>query len=57
VDQYPLCTGADTGGWVQRSVDVTAYAGQTVVLRFTARTKAENYSSLYIDTVSVQGTP
>jgi hypothetical protein len=57
VDQYPLCTGADTGCWVQRSVDVTAYAGQTVVLRFTARTKADNYSSLYIDTVSVQVTP
>ena len=57
VDPYPLCAGADTGGWVQRSVDVTAYAGQTVALRFTSHTKTDNYSSLYIDTVSVQGAP
>jgi hypothetical protein len=57
VDPYPLCSTADTGGWVRRSVDLTAYAGQTVTLRFVSETAGANYSSLYIDTVSVRGTP
>ena len=57
VDQYPLCTSADTGGWVRRSVDLTAYAGQTVPLRFASQTEMDNYSSLYIDTVFVQTIP
>jgi hypothetical protein len=57
VDEYPLCADADTGGWVRRSVDLTAYAGRTVQLRFASQTEAGNYSSLYIDTVSVQETP
>ena len=57
VDQYPLCATADTGGWMRQSVDLTAYAGQTVQLCFASQTEMDNYSSLYIDTVSVRGAP
>lgn len=57
VDGYQLCTATDTGGWRQRTVDLTAYAGQTVQLRFASQTTAANFGSLYIDAVSVHGTP
>lgn len=57
VDGYQLCTATGTGGWVQRSVDLTAYAGQTVQLRFASQTTAENYGNLFIDAVSVHGAP
>jgi hypothetical protein len=57
VDGYALCTATDTGGWVRRTVDLAPYAGETVRLRFASQTSATNYGSLYIDAVSVRGTP
>ncbi len=30
VDEYDLCDSADTGTWVRRSVNLSAYAGQSV---------------------------
>ncbi|MGC9349406.1 MAG: hypothetical protein ACP5JG_14805 [Anaerolineae bacterium] len=54
VDDYLLCGENDTGGWEKRTVDLAAYAGQTVTLRFLSQTTAENFSSLYIDAVSVR---
>ena len=56
VDQYGLCAAADTGGWAKRTVDLSAYAGQTVRLRFLSQT-AEDFSNLYIDAVSVHSAP
>jgi hypothetical protein len=56
VDTYWLCDVNDTGGWVDRTVDLTAYAGQTATLRFVSQT-TDDYSSLYIDAVSIHPLP
>ncbi len=39
--------------YVQRTVDLSAYAGQTVRLRFTASENAEKQTSFVIDDVAV----
>jgi hypothetical protein len=57
VDYYLLCSDTDTGGWVKRTVDLNAFAGQTVVLWVFSRTEVDNYSSLYIDAVSIHASP
>jgi hypothetical protein len=49
---YNLCYSTATGGWVQGSVSLTAYAGQTVALKFRATTDSSFVSSFYIDDVS-----
>lgn len=56
VDTYWLCDATDTGGWVERTVDLAAYAGQIATLRFVTET-TDNYSSLYIDAVSIHPLP
>jgi hypothetical protein len=57
VDQYLLCSSTDTGGWVKRTINLSAYSGQTVKLRIYSQTGVTNYSSLYIDAVSIQRSP
>ena len=52
-----LCAGTDTGGWVRRTVDLSAYAGQTVTFRMVSQTDVSNYSSLYVDGISIHGSP
>jgi hypothetical protein len=52
VDQYDLCTAADTGTWVLHEVDISAYAGQTVTLRIQVDTDADLNSNLFVDDVS-----
>lgn len=53
VDQFPLCETTDTAGWQKRTVNLSAFSGQTVMLRFISQTKSLNFSSLYIDVVSI----
>jgi hypothetical protein len=53
VDQFSLCLATATGGWVEHTVDLSTYAGQTVTLRILSQTGTDNFSSLYIDAVSV----
>jgi len=55
VDAYELCAATDTGGWVKRTVDLSGFAGETVWLRIASVTGVGNYSSLYIDAVSIDG--
>lgn len=55
VDAYTLCDDASTGGWVQRVVNVAAYAGQQVSLVFTVSTDSSLNSNLFIDDVAVNG--
>jgi hypothetical protein len=43
--------------WLQDTLSLSAYAGQTVILRFTGTTNASNASAFFIDDVSVLGTP
>ena len=57
VDQHPLCVSSATGGWVMRTVDLSAYAGQVAMLRFWSQTVIENYSNWFIDAVSVHSLP
>jgi hypothetical protein len=55
VDAYELCAATDTGGWVKRTVDLSGFAGETVWLRIASVTGVGNYSSLFIDAVSIDG--
>jgi len=52
VDQYDLCTAADTGTWALYELDISAYAGQTVTLRIQVDTDADLNSNLFVDDVS-----
>ena len=56
VDVYDLCSSTNTGGWVTHSVDLSAYAGQSVMLQIRIETDSSNISNLYIDDVSFQAT-
>jgi len=52
VEQYDLCTDSDTDTWMLREVDFSAYAGQTVTLRFQADTDASDNSNFFVDDVA-----
>jgi hypothetical protein len=54
VGTYQLCAARNTGGWLVKSIDLSAYAGQTVDLIFSAVTDESIPSSWYIDDVSFQ---
>jgi hypothetical protein len=56
IDQYDLCSSGNTGGWVEHSVDLSAYAGQSVSLQLRAETDGSLNSNLFIDDVSLVGT-
>jgi hypothetical protein len=55
VDEFELCQATDTGGWVKRTIDLSAFAGETVRLRIWSATGVSDYSSLYIDAVWIDG--
>lgn len=52
VDQYDLCTSANTGGWVAHSVNLSAYTGQTVDVQIRVETDSSMNSNLFVDDVS-----
>lgn len=54
VDVYDLCTTTNTGGWVQHSVNLSAYVGQSVTLQIRAETDSSVNSNLFVDDVSLQ---
>jgi len=49
VDFWQLCTSANTNGWVQYTMDLSPYGGQTVALEVRVTTNYLNTSSLYVD--------
>jgi len=53
-DWYYLYNTNSTGGWVQHSVNLSAYAGQSVKLQIGVETDGSNISNLYVDDVSLQ---
>ncbi len=53
VDSYNLCATEDTGTWVRHSVDLSAYAGQSVALQIRAETDLSLNSNLFVDDVSL----
>jgi bacillolysin len=48
---YNLCSSNATNGFVQGSTSLSAYAGQTVTLKFRSTTDSSYSSSFYIDNV------
>jgi uncharacterized repeat protein (TIGR01451 family) len=54
VDAYDLCSSGNTGGWVKHTVNLSAYAGQSVALQIRAETDSSLNSNLFIDDVSFQ---
>jgi hypothetical protein len=57
VESYGLCTGSVTNGWVKQTVNLSAYAGSTVALRFQVTTDTSDLSSLFVDDVGLQSGP
>ena len=53
VDAFWLCYENNTGGWVERAVDLSAYAGQTVEIDILVGTDETLNSNLFIDDVSL----
>jgi hypothetical protein len=56
VDQYDLCTTANTNGWRKHVVNLSAYAGQTVTVRIRVTTDGSLNSNLFVDEVAFQAT-
>jgi hypothetical protein len=56
-DVFQLCEATNTGGWVQRAVDLSDYAGQTIVFDIRAETDGSLNSNLFIDDVSFAASP
>ncbi len=52
VQQYDLCSSTDTGGWVAKSINLSAYSGQTVQLQIRVETDIALSSSLLVDDVA-----
>ena len=49
-----ITDGSVTGSWQQALFDLSAYAGQTVRVKFTARTNDVRPTTFYVDDVSLQ---
>lgn len=54
VDAFSLCIATNTGGWALRSLDMSAYAGRTILLSIVVVTDAVKGSSLFLDDVFFQ---
>jgi serine protease len=54
VHSYDLCTSQNTNGWVQKVVNLSAYAGQNVTLRLEVETDGSLNSNLFVDDVAFQ---
>lgn len=52
VKQYGLCEATETGGWVQQSVNLAAYAGQSVLLEFVVENDSTDNSNWFLDDVA-----
>ncbi|MGQ9904338.1 MAG: hypothetical protein ACUVRU_08475 [Anaerolineae bacterium] len=53
VQTYNLCSTNNTGGWVQGSVNLSSYAGQSVQLQFRVTTDSSLNSNFFLDDVSL----
>jgi len=56
VDQYDLCEANNTEGWVLHSVNLSAYAGQTVQLQLRVETDDSLNSNLFLDDFAFRST-
>jgi murein DD-endopeptidase MepM/ murein hydrolase activator NlpD len=49
VEEFSLCPDTAAAGWVERSVDLSAFAGAAIVLRIETMTDGEIAGSLFLD--------
>jgi serine protease len=56
VHSYDLCESANTGGWVKKVVNLSAYANQTVTLQVRVETDGSLNSNLFLDDFAFQAT-
>jgi hypothetical protein len=56
-DAYGLCAALETNSWTRRTVDLSAFAGQSVNLRLQVTTDSNLHSSLYLDDVAFESGP
>ncbi|MCL4869236.1 MAG: S8 family peptidase [Anaerolineae bacterium] len=54
VNTYNLCSSANTGGWVKKVINLSAYANQSVVIQVRAETDSSLNSNLFIDSFGFQ---
>lgn len=57
VDSYELCSDNNTGSWVQKVVNLSAFAGASVTLEIRAECDGSYNSNLFIDQVAFQSSP
>jgi bacillopeptidase F (M6 metalloprotease family) len=57
VDSFGLCAASNTHGWVRRVVNLSAYAGTSVVLKLQVQTDAADSSNLFIDDLAFASGP
>ncbi|MEP7355701.1 MAG: glycoside hydrolase domain-containing protein [Anaerolineales bacterium] len=57
VNSYGLCTGANTNGWTQHVVNLSAYAGTNAAIRLQFTTDDSLTSSLFVDDFTFQNLP
>lgn len=57
VDVYTLCQATSTGGWVPRSVNLSTYAGQTIVFQVRVETDYILNSNMFVDDFSFGASP
>lgn len=50
---HNLCQSNNTGGWVSQQINIAAYRGQTVNLRFVVTTDSSLNSNFFLDDVSI----
>lgn len=53
VRSFDLCDDTNTGGWVRTSVNLSAFAGQSVTIAFRSETDSSLYSSFWVDDVTL----
>ncbi|MCJ7736457.1 MAG: hypothetical protein MUQ10_03955 [Anaerolineae bacterium] len=57
VKTIDLCTDNNTGGWVQSTINLSAYAGQTVTLQLRVETDGTLNSNFFVDDIMLHSTP
>lgn len=54
VQTHDLCSSNDTGGWVMGNINLSAYAGSSVALKFEVTTDSSINSNFFLDDVSFE---
>ncbi len=57
VDELDLCSTNNTGGWVHRVVNLSAYSGTSVSLKFEVYADLSGNSNWFLDDVAWQASP